>query len=117
MDFPLGLNSEQLKSFLRWGLATVGSSFGTYLVTKGVLTADQVTSLTSTVSVEALALFGVTVVGLGWGLATHTQANVVKVVDAMPEVEVVVTKPTAAGQKLAKAVASPTVVVADKKEK
>jgi len=103
------MNLEQAKSLIRSFAQIVGPILGVYLSARNVLPADQVTAIFTSdafVGVAAAILFGL------WGFFTHSKTNAIAVVDAMPEVAGVVTKPTIAGRDLAQAVPSQTVAVA-----
>lgn len=103
------MNEEQVKSGVRWVISTFGGVVAGWFAAKGWFTIDQVTGLlNSPLVISGLSTLGVLI----WGLITHTKTNMVAVVDKMPEVAGVVTKPTAAGQELAMSVPSPTVVPA-----
>ena len=103
------MNEEQVKSAIRWMVATFGGVVAGWFAAKGWFTIDQVEGVLN--SPVFLSLAGSIVMG-AWGLVTHTKTNTVAVVNSMPEVKGVVTAPTAAGVELAKAIPGPTVAVA-----
>lgn len=103
------MNEEQVKSGVRWAVATFGGVVAGWFAAKGWFTIDQVTGVLN--SPVFLSLAGSLIMG-AWGLVTHTQKNAVNVVNNMPEVKGVVTNPTAAGVELAKSIPGPTVAVA-----
>lgn len=107
------MNPEQLKTILRSVLVAGGSSLGTFLVTKGYLTADQVASLASQIDWGAAAGFLVSAFGIVWGVLDRRKSALIASVDKLPEVRGVVLSPTKAGADLAEAVPSNTVVTAD----
>lgn len=108
------MNPEQVKSTARWFVATFGGVIAGWFAAKGWFTVDQVTSVLNsptTISIIASIAAGV------WGLATHTQANAVAVVDTIAKqpdspVKAVVVEPTEAGRNLADAMPGNTTVVA-----
>lgn len=103
------MNEEQVKSGVRWFVATFGGLIVGYVTAKGWISADQATTiLNSSAFVGAIASI---IVGV-WGLFVHSKTNAVAVVNAMPEVKGVVTQPTQAGLALAQAIPSETVVPA-----
>lgn len=103
------MNSEQTKDLIRSLVATFGGMIAGWFAHSGWITTDQVLAILNSPTFAGLAASLVAVV---LGLFTHTKANAVAVVDAMPEVAGVLTKPTVAGRDLAAAVPSPTVVPA-----
>lgn len=100
------MNQEQAFSTLRFALTLIGGM----LVSRGVLKADSVGTLVSdTISlVSAAAVLG----SYAWSLRTHTEANAVAVVNAIPAVQGIITAPTVEGKALADAVPAETVAVA-----
>lgn len=107
------MNQEQVKSAVRWVLATFGGVIGGFFIGKGWVTADQVASVLSNDTVIALITSGVVaLVGLIWGQVIHTEAAAVATVDAIPAVAGVVTKPTPEGRALAATTPSETVATA-----
>jgi hypothetical protein len=98
------MNPEQLKSGVRWVIAT----FGPFLIAHGYATSGT------------LELAGGVLVSLApliWGLVTHTEANAVTVVDTIAKqpdspVKAVVMEPTMAGRDLAASIPGDTTVVA-----
>lgn len=108
------MNTEQVKSSVRWLIATFGGVVAGWFAAKGWFTIDQVTSVLN--SPTTLSVI-VTLVSLVWGLFTHTQTNAVAVVDTLAKqpdsgVKAVVTDPTPVGQALADAMPGNTTVVA-----
>jgi hypothetical protein len=108
------MNQEQLKSGVRWIIATFGGVIAGWFAAKGWFTIDQVTSvLNSPTTVSVI----VSIASLIWGLLTHTQTNAVAVVDTIAKqpdspVKAVVTEPTIAGRELADSIPGNTTVVA-----
>jgi hypothetical protein len=108
------MNTEQVKSAVRWLIATFGGVVAGWFAAKGWFTIDQVTSVLNsptTVSIIASVIAGV------WGLFVHTQQNAVAVVDTIAKqpdspVKAVVTEPTVAGRALADSIPGNTTVVA-----
>lgn len=103
------MNEEQVKSTIRSLVGAFGGVIAGWFAAKGWFTVDQVVGVLNSpvlVGIAASLVMGI------WGLFVHSKTNAVAVVDAMPEVAGVVTKPTVAGAELAKAVPSPTVAVA-----
>jgi hypothetical protein len=98
------MNPEQLKSGIRWMIAT----FGPFIIAHGY--ASQGT-------LELVGGILISLAPLVWGMFTHTQTNAVAVVDTIAKqpdspVKAVVTEPTAAGRELAEAMPGSTTVVA-----
>ena len=108
------MNTEQLKSAVRWFLQTFGGALAGWFAAKGWFTIDQVTSVLNsptTISVIVAIASGI------WGLFVHTQTNAVTVVDTIAKqpdspVKAVVTEPTAEGRALADSIPGNTTVVA-----
>jgi hypothetical protein len=98
------VNIEQLKSAVRWLIAT----FGPFLIAHGYASSGT------------LELAGGVLVSLApliWGLFTHTEAHAVEVVDTIAKqpdapVKAVILEPTAAGKALAESIPGDTTVVA-----
>lgn len=103
------MNPEQTKSLIRSLVATFGGMIAGWFGHAGWITADQVLAILNSPTFAGLAASLVVAV---LGLFTHTKTNAVAVVDAMPEVAGVVTKPSVAGRSLAAAVPSSTVATA-----
>lgn len=103
------MNQEQAKSALRWGVATFGGVIAGFFGATGFLSTDLIMSVLNS---ETFLGLGASVAVGAWGLFTHTQANAVAVVNAMPEVAGVITVPTPEGMDLAIAVSQPTVIPA-----
>jgi hypothetical protein len=103
------MNEEQVKSGIRWLITTFGGVVAGFFAAKGWFTVDQVLSVLNSGTFIGVVTSGVILV---WGLITHKKSNAVAVVNAMPEVQGVVTAPTADGRALANAVPSATVAVA-----
>ncbi len=104
------MNNEQIKSSVRWVLATFGGVVAGWGAHSGWFTSDQILSVLNSETAIGLVTTGI---GLVWGLITHTQANSVAVVTAMASdpavpVKAVVFEPGVAGRDLAKTVASAT---------
>lgn len=104
------MNQEQMKSGVRWVIATFGGTVAGWAAAKGFMSAEEIMAILTGESFMGVVI---AVAGLVWGLFTHTKANTVAVVDAMPEVAKVITQPTVDGKALAKAVPSPTVMTAN----
>jgi hypothetical protein len=98
------MNTEQLKSGVRWVIAT----FGPFLIAHGYASSGT------------LELAGGVLVSLApliWAMFVHTETNAVAVVDTIAKqpdspVKAVVTEPTVAGRELAEALPGNTTVVA-----
>jgi hypothetical protein len=98
------MNTEQLKSAVRWLIAT----FGPFLIAHGYASSGT------------LELAGGVLVSLApliWGMFTHTETNAVLVVDTLAKkqdspVKAVILEPTVAGRELADALPGNTTVVA-----
>jgi hypothetical protein len=98
------MNTEQLKSGVRWVIAT----FGPFLIAHGYATSGT------------LELAGGVLVSLApliWGLFVHTETNAVAVVDTIAKqpdspVKAVVMEPTTAGRDIAASIPGNTTVVA-----
>jgi hypothetical protein len=98
------MNIEQVKSGIRWLIATVGP----FLIAHGYAS-DTTLTLVSGVLISLAPLV--------WGLVTHTEANAVTVVDTIAKqpsttVKAVILEPTAAGKDLAASIPGNTTVVA-----
>lgn len=98
------MNAEQVKSAVRWFIATFGAS----IVNHG---------WASSSTLETIGGLIVTLAPFVWAMFTHTQTNAVAVVDAIAKqpdspVKAVVTEPNEAGQKLADSLPGNTTVVA-----
>lgn len=100
------MNTEQIKSGVRWVITTFGAAFAGWAAAKGWMSAERIMAIITGETFIGLVVAGV---GLVWSMFTHTKANTVAVVDAMPEVAKVTTQPTRDGKALATAVKSPTV--------
>jgi hypothetical protein len=97
-------NPEQLKSAVRWLVAT----FGPFLIAHGYASSGTL-ELASGVIISLVPLI--------WGLFTHTQTNAVAVVDTIAKqpdtpVKAVILEPTAAGRDIAASISGDTTVVA-----
>lgn len=112
------MNQEQIKSTVRWFVATFGGMIAGWFAAKGWFTIDQVTSVLNsptTLSVMASIIAGI------FGLMAHTQTNAVKVVDAIAKqpdspVKAVIAESTPAGQDLANSLPGSTTVIAGSSE-
>lgn len=98
------MNQEQVKSAVRWIIAT----FGPIITTHGYASAS---------TLEMIGGIVISLAPLIWGMFTHTQTNAVAVVDTIAKqpdspVKAVITEPTAAGRELADAMPGSTTVVA-----
>lgn len=108
------MNPEQVKSAVRWLIATFGGVVAGWFAAKGWFTIDQVNSVLNSPATASLV---VSIIAGAWGLFTHTQSNAVAVVDKIAKlpdspVAAVVTEPTPAGRDLANALPGNTTVVA-----
>lgn len=101
------MNTEHVKSGVRWVIATFGAAFAGWAAAKGWMTTEQIMSILTGETFIGIVVAGVS---LAWSMFTHTKANTVAVVAAMPEVARVVTNATPEGKALAKAVPNPTVI-------
>ena len=102
-------NQEQVKSLIRWFVATFGGMIAGWFAAKGWFTVDQVlTVLNSPVVLGAASSIIVAI----WGLFVHTQANTVSAANSIPSVAGVITMPTEDGKALAESVPAATVAVA-----
>jgi hypothetical protein len=98
------VNTEQVKSAVRWIIAT----FGPFIIAHGYATSGT------------LELAGGVIVSLAplvWSMFTHTEQNAVAVVDTIAKnpdsaVKAVITEPTTAGKALADTLPGNTTVVA-----
>lgn len=107
-------NPEQLKSSVRWFIATFGGVAAGWFAAKGWFTIDQITSVLNSETTVSLI---VAIASLVWGWFTHTQTNAVSVVDTIAKqpdapVKAVILEPTAAGKALAESIPGDTTVVA-----
>lgn len=104
------MSPDQVNNLIRDVLRVGGPILATWFVRKGILSTEDVTFL----GTQAPALLGIamTIAGVVMGMVSHKQANMVATVDAMPEVQRIITQPTAAGIALADAVPSTSVVSA-----
>jgi hypothetical protein len=98
------MNVEQVKSAIRWVIATLGP----FLIAHGYTT-DGTLQLIGGVLISLAPLI--------WGMVTHTEANAVTVVDTIAKqpsttVKAVILEPTAAGKDLAASIPGNTTVVA-----
>ena len=108
------MNQEQVKSAVRWFVATFGGVIAGWFAAKGWFTVDQVTSILNSPTTLSLA---VAIASGVWGLFVHTDKNAVAVVDTMAKepdspVKAVVLEPTIEGKKLADSLPGNTTVVA-----
>ncbi len=89
----------QRDGLIRQLLMIGGSMMGTYFVNKGLLSKDDLSFVQANgpAIVGLLMAFG----GFIWGVISRKQANIVAAVAKMPEVQQVVTVPSADGQALA----------------
>lgn len=126
LNFLKGLlpNAEQIKSGVRWAVTAGGASLVTYGVTKGWITSETGASIVNFLGTKEVVGFLGAVLTLALGLSNHTEKNtvakavaadpatIVAAVDAMPDVQGVVTKSTPQGRELAASIPSPTVATA-----
>ena len=106
-------NSEQIKSAIRWLIATFGAAVATYIATKiGARTGDVLTILNSDAIAQFLTFVVLSLLALVWGLISRSEKNVAAAASAMPNVAGVITKDTPQGAALAKAVPDPAVTQA-----
>jgi hypothetical protein len=105
-------NSEQIKSGVRWAIATFGAAAAGFIAGKGWATSEQVMGvLTSDEFIQGISAVA-TILALIWGLFVHKQQNAVKIASEIPHVAAVITSDTPAGKELAAAIPGPGVVVA-----
>jgi hypothetical protein len=102
-------NPEQIKSMLRSFFIMSGGIIAGFFAAKGWLSKAEVMAILSSETFIGIMTSAITA---GIGVLAHRKRNAVAVVDAMPEVAGVVTKPTQEGLALAKAVPSGTVAPA-----
>lgn len=98
------MNIEQVKSAVRWLIAT----FGPIVIAHGYASQG---------SLEMVGGLVISLAPLVWGLITHTQANAVTVVDTIAKqpdspVKAVIMEPTKEGIDLANSIPGATTVVA-----
>ena len=98
------MNPEQVKSAVRWLIA----SFGPVIIQHGYASAG---------TLEMVGGFAVSIAPLIWAMVTHTQANAVAVVDTIAKqpdspVKALVAEDNAAGRDLAASLPGNTTVVA-----
>lgn len=98
------MNTEQLKSSVRWLIAT----FGPFLIAHGYASSG---------TLELAGGILVSLAPLIWGLFVHTETNAVAVVDTIAKqpdtpVKAVILEPTAAGREIAASIPGDTTVVA-----
>ena len=98
------MNPEQLKSGVRWVIAT----FGPFLIAHGYASSG---------TIELAGGVIISLAPLIWGMFAHTQAAAVAVVDTIAKqpdspVKAVVMEPTAAGRDIAASIPGDTTVVA-----
>lgn len=101
-------NPEQIKGIVRWSVTMFGGVVAGWFAARGWLNAQQVMDILNSPTFAGII---VSLVGGAFSLMAHTQANAVKVVDAMPEVAGVLTRGTNAGAALAESIPSVTVAV------
>lgn len=102
-------NPEQIKGIVRWSVTMFGGVVAGWFAARGWLNAQQVMDILNSPTFAGII---VSLVGGAFSLMAHTQANAVKVVDAMPEVAGVITKRTPEGAALVAAIPSETVALA-----
>lgn len=98
------MNPEQLKSGVRWMIAT----FGPFIIAHGYASSG---------TLELIGGILISLAPLIWGMVTHTETNAVAIVDTIAKqpdspVKAVLTEPTPAGRELAEAMPGSTTVVA-----
>jgi hypothetical protein len=98
------VNVEQVKSAVRWIIAT----FGPFLIAHGYMSDSTLTLISGAI---------ISLIPLAWSMLTHTQTNAVAVVDTLAKepdtgVKAVIADSTAAGKALAVAMPGNTTVVA-----
>lgn len=103
------MNSEQAKRIASW----IATSFGGFLVgwaaSRGYQWGDILNQLLSSEVVVGLLTTAITV---AWAWISGKLPNLVKVVNAQPEIKGVITAPTPEGVKLANAIPEATVAPA-----
>jgi hypothetical protein len=106
-------NAEQAKSAVSWFVTTFGAGIAGFVAGKGWADAKTIMALLNSPEFMNAAVWAIlTLPTLIWGLYVHTKKYATEVVDAIPEVKGVITDQSEAGKALAKAIPSPTVVVA-----
>lgn len=105
-------NAEQIKSIVRWLVATFGGAIAGFIAGKGWATSDQVLAVVSSDEFLQGASAVATVLAAIWGLFVHRQQNAVKIASEVPHVAAVITTDTPAGEALAAAIPGPAVVMA-----
>ena len=103
------MNEEQVKSTIRSLISTFGGMIAGYFAAKGWFTVDQVLTVLNSGTFIGLIT---SIVTAAWGIWVHTHSNSIAVVDHIPAVAGVVTKPTVEGKALAASVTSDTVATA-----
>ena len=98
------MNTEQLKSGVRWVIAT----FGPFLIAHGYASSG---------TIELAGGVIISLAPLIWGMFAHTQAASVAVVDTIAKepgspVKAVILEPTTAGREIAASIPGDTTVVA-----
>lgn len=102
-------NPEQTKSIIRWFITAFGAGLAGWFAHSGFVTQQQVMDILNS---PAFLTAATSLIGLVWGLFTHTQANSIATTDAIPSVSGVVMKSTVEGKQIADSSSSVTVAVA-----
>jgi hypothetical protein len=102
-------NPEQIKSMLRSFFIMFGGVIAGFFAGKSWISSTDVLAILSS---ETFIGIMTSVITAGIGVLAHRKKHAVALVDSMPEVAGVVTKPTPEGLALAKAVPSATVAPA-----
>jgi hypothetical protein len=111
------VNQEQVTSLVRQGmLLLAGMISGVTFVSK-FFTPDQVVAIFTSETVIGLIVSGVMgAIASVWALFKRSDKGLTAAVDALPQVQGVITKPTREGVELARSVPSPTVAPAETRE-
>lgn len=106
------MNTEQVKSLVRWLVAAFGASLAGYIAGKGWAPKADVLDFLGSDKLIQIVGAAATLVSLLWSLRSKTERNVVVAANAMPNVAGVITNDTPAGKQLAKDVPDPAVASA-----
>lgn len=103
------MNPEQVKSGVRYLLATFGGAVAGWFASRGWLSTEQVLSI-----LNSEVFLGLIVSGImgAWGLVARTNKNMVVAANNVPAVRGVVMHPTSEGKAIASAVPTDSVTVA-----
>jgi hypothetical protein len=111
------MNAEQVTSLVRQGmLVLAGMISGVTFISK-FFTPDQVIAIFTSETVIGLIVSGVMgAIASAWALFTRSDRGLTAAVNALPQVQGVITSPTREGVELARSVPSATVVPAETRE-